>query len=84
MEANASLLDESLLATTTAWMRKADKDKLDGESVHLPLLWPPLKALRNIACIVKETHREVERVKYLKGKDPTKTCPGLWPYVPTI
>jgi len=30
MEANASLLDESLLATTTAWMRKADKDKLDG------------------------------------------------------
>jgi hypothetical protein len=31
MEANAGLLDESLLATTTAWMRKADKDKLDGQ-----------------------------------------------------
>jgi hypothetical protein len=31
MDANAGRLDESLLATATAWMRKADKDNLDGQ-----------------------------------------------------
>ena len=31
LEANASALDESLLANAFAWMRKASNDKLDGE-----------------------------------------------------
>ena len=32
MAANASGLDESLLASCYSWMRKASEDKLDGES----------------------------------------------------
>lgn len=30
LERNADHLDESLLATANAWMRKAAEDKLDG------------------------------------------------------
>ena len=52
LERNADHLDESLLATANAWMRKAAEDKLDGKNSNLYLCiqlslpvssksWPP-------------------------------------------
>lgn len=38
LERNADHLDESLLATANAWMRKAAEDKLDGQFRHSLLI----------------------------------------------
>lgn len=35
MEINSNHLDESLLATANAWMRKAAEDRLDGQILSL-------------------------------------------------